>query len=174
MIADSLSRLPTWYDGMDEDSSPESNSTESINYLLMNRNLMNDYEFSSAHLAHLASVEDSLEADSDALDKMAETGEKSPDYCELVETLKTGLPITALSQDNEARKMGGDEFPDMKLLRTKNDRYLVVIQTLFNRRIFPPMEARIPMIEELHTGGRKADTLVGTLRAHYIWPGMHQ
>ena len=69
--------------------------------------------------------------------------------------------------------MGG-EFPDMKLLCTKNDRYLVVVQTSFNRMIFPPMEARVPMIEELHTGGRKADTLVGTLRAHYIWLGMRQ
>ena len=106
----------------------------------MSRNLVNDDEFSSAHLVRLASMEDSLEADSDALDKMAETGEKSPEYCELVETLQRGLPITSLSQDNEARKMGG-EFPDMKLLTTKNGRYLVVIQSSFTRRIFPPMEA---------------------------------
>ena len=69
--------------------------------------------------------------------------------------------------------MGG-EFPDMKLLTTKNKRYLVVIQSSFTRRIFPPMEARVPMIEELHSGGRKTETLVGTLRAHYIWPGMRK
>ena len=132
----------------------EFNSSESIQYLLMNRNLDNNDQSSSAYLTFLASVKDSLEAESDALDKIAETGKKSEEYCKLVDALKRGLPITALSQENEARGMGG-EFPDMKLLRTKSDRYLVVFQTSFTRRIYLPMEARIPMIEELHTGGEK-------------------
>ena len=74
LIANSLSRILSWYNGIDEESRPEFSSTESIKYLPMNRNLDDDDESSSAYLAFLASVEDSLEADSDALDKMAETG----------------------------------------------------------------------------------------------------
>ena len=30
------------------------------------------------------------------------------------------------------------------------------------------------MIEELHSGGRKTETLVSTLWAHYTWPGMRR
>ena len=143
-------------------------SSENIQYLLMRRKPNYDDD---PLLSCLESVENVIEPNSDALDKITEEGAKSDNYMEAVNEMKRGLPLSQVFLENKLYYRGG-KYGNIKILKTKNGGELIIPSTTFSGYIFPPNETRKGMIKYLQKDGCKADSMVGTLRYHFIWPVM--
>merc|ERR1712030_268897 len=81
-----------------------------------------------------------------------------------------GTAHKQIAQTSEARKMGG-EWSSIGILQHWE---ILVLNDASHQRIIPPKEYRETIISNLHTTGRKTDTLIKTMKKFYYWPRMRE
>merc|ERR1712030_20097 len=82
-----------------------------------------------------------------------------------------GTAHKQIAPTSEARKMGG-EWSSISILQHWE---ILVLNDANHQRIIPPREYRETIISSLHNStGRKADTLITTMKKFYFWPRMRE
>ena len=98
-------------------------------------------------------------------------GRKDPEYTLILHTVRTGGSIKDLPSESEGARMGGE----WSRLDVMDDADIVQLSEKHGvTKIYPPKEYRSHIIDSLHSGGRKSDSMLLRALLHYYWPGMRQ
>ena len=91
------------------------------------------------------------------LKKIEAMGRSDPDYTQILHAIRIGKTNKALPEESEARRMGG-EWSRFEIMDQTD---IIVLQERHGiSKIYPPKEYRPQIIESLHSGGKKSDSMI--------------
>ena len=109
--------------------------------------------------------------DNPLLKQIEKMGRKDPDYSLILHAVRTGGSNKSLPIKSEGCHMGG-EWGKLEIMDQSD---IIVLQEKHGvTKIYPPKEYRSHIIDSLHSGGRKSDSMLLCCHLHYHWPGMRK
>ena len=98
--------------------------------------------------------------DNPLLKQIEKMGRMDPDYSLILHAIRTGGSNRSLPHDSEARRIGG-EWGKLEIMDQSD---IIVLQEKQGvTKIYPPKEYRSHIIDSLHSGGRKSDSMLGCI-----------
>ena len=175
-VADLLSRRPSWFaEEEDEPEDAEPDDTDMLQNLVFEEGALSvltlAYNVSSEEDCAMRTMVAAphLIKDNPEFKRLEEVGFKDADYQLILHHLRTNTSYKHLPVSSEGRLMGG-EWSRLEIL--SNYEIVTYMDANGLSRIYPPAAYREKIIESLHVGGRKEDSMSIRCRLHFYWPKM--